>query len=229
MYNKLRSCDYIAEYFGISNNRIQLKYYHGTLYDFIYKRVQLTYDDILFYFKQLLDVIKCMHKYGVIHRDIKVENICLSDDGNIKVIDFEHAETSGFNDQSPTYLIPGLDNQVGIEKRMYYNVDYFCLGLVLYNMIIKNDQEFESSDKKTQYTKESWNEKLNAILDTDYFNNNGVGLKNIKNLLYILLDWNINQENIIDKIESNDWVKKDISDLEPPFIYKNDEWISQKK
>ena len=40
------------------------------------------------YFKQLVAAISTMERHGCIHRDIKLENICIQDNGNIALIDF---------------------------------------------------------------------------------------------------------------------------------------------
>jgi serine/threonine protein kinase len=44
-----------------------------------------------FYFKQLVEGVGYCHSQGVCHRDLKLENLLLDDDGNLKITDFGHA------------------------------------------------------------------------------------------------------------------------------------------
>ena len=39
-------------------------------------------------FRQLIPAIRYCHKHGVIHRDIKLENLLLTNRGNLKVLIF---------------------------------------------------------------------------------------------------------------------------------------------
>ena len=41
-----------------------------------------------YYFKQLVDAVTIMHTANVCHRDIKLENILITDRGRVKIIDF---------------------------------------------------------------------------------------------------------------------------------------------
>ena len=41
-----------------------------------------------YYFKQLMDGLNYVHKKGITHRDLKLENILLDDKANIKISDF---------------------------------------------------------------------------------------------------------------------------------------------
>jgi len=44
-----------------------------------------------FFMSQLIDSIEYMHKKGVVHRDLKLENILVDDKMNLKIVDFGFA------------------------------------------------------------------------------------------------------------------------------------------
>jgi 3-phosphoinositide dependent protein kinase-1 len=44
-----------------------------------------------FFMNQLIDSIEYMHKKGVVHRDLKLENILVDDKMNLKIVDFGFA------------------------------------------------------------------------------------------------------------------------------------------
>ena len=48
-----------------------------------------------FFMRQMLSALQHMHGQGVVHRDLKLENIIIDSDLNIKLIDFGHAVIQG--------------------------------------------------------------------------------------------------------------------------------------
>ena len=44
-----------------------------------------------FFMNQLIDSIEYMHKKGVVHRDLKLENILIDRKMNLKIVDFGFA------------------------------------------------------------------------------------------------------------------------------------------
>lgn len=60
----------------------------GNMYQFCKKNKQLGEENSKRIFLQLLDVLEYMHRNGVCHRDIKLENILINNHYNIKVTDF---------------------------------------------------------------------------------------------------------------------------------------------
>jgi len=44
-----------------------------------------------FFLHQILDGLEHMHNQGVVHRDLKLENILIDDNLNIKIADFGYA------------------------------------------------------------------------------------------------------------------------------------------
>lgn len=79
-----------------------------------------------------------LHMKGIVHRDLKLENILIDEDGYIKIIDYglakmlsDDQETTSFCG-TPEYLAPEMVNQSGHDK----SVDWWALGILLYEMII---------------------------------------------------------------------------------------------
>lgn len=82
------------------------------------------------------------HRHGVIHRDVKPENLLLTSDGSTLVADFGIArglaETSddltgaGLAVGTPVYMSP---EQAGAAKELNARTDIYSLGCVLYEML----------------------------------------------------------------------------------------------
>ena len=98
--------------------------------------------------KQIVDVIyQCakgldyVHRQGVIHRDLKPGNIMLSNDGDVKIMDFSIAHVDvGFEGPntevqgSPMYMPP---EQLSEEKRLVAQSDIYSLGAVMYALLAR--------------------------------------------------------------------------------------------
>ena len=60
----------------------------GDLFDYVQKRGHLAECEAVELFKQILDGVEYLHKHGICHRDLKLENILLDDQNNVKIADF---------------------------------------------------------------------------------------------------------------------------------------------
>jgi len=100
-------------------------------------------------FKQIINAIDFSHKRGVTHRDIKLENILMDDQLNVKVIDFglcdlvQNGDLSERFCGSVDYVAPEI-----LAKKPYnsFMSDVFSLGVVLYTLLFA-EFPFSSSER----------------------------------------------------------------------------------
>lgn len=84
--------------------------------------------------------VEYAHKRGVVHRDIKPQNLMLDDDGQVYITDFGLAKefkgqgvsTSGLIVGTPAYMAP---EQASGARRIDGRADVYSLGAVLYRMV----------------------------------------------------------------------------------------------
>src|SRR6266567_1816633 len=113
----------------------------GTLRDFLERKQQLSYDEKINILKGVACGLSAAHAKGVIHRDLRPENILLSSDLTHRLMNFDHArmEQPGLATiwQSPSadgdrrYLAPELDQP---NPEAYYPSDLYALGAIMYEL-----------------------------------------------------------------------------------------------
>ena len=109
----------------------------GELFDFIISRNRVEEPLAKRLFKQIVLTVAYMHQQGVIHRDLKPENILLTQNKNIKIIDFGLASDHAYeplHDRcgSPCYIAPE-----SLTETEYYGIpaDIWSLGVILYTLV----------------------------------------------------------------------------------------------
>ena len=104
---------------------------------------------IKFYAVQIIDAVKCLHRWDIAHRDLKLENILVDDNGYLIVIDFGISKEIGTNMRTGT-VCGSLDNMAPeIFGRKGYNkgVDWWAVGIMLFELLVgKNPYNLEDVD-----------------------------------------------------------------------------------
>src|SRR5215203_1603978 len=88
---------------------------------------------------QIADALGAAHERGVIHRDIKPQNVLVTASGNLKVTDFGIARAASAVTSSASGAIFGTAGYISPEQAMGEPVgpasDLYSLGVVLYEML----------------------------------------------------------------------------------------------
>ena len=113
----------------------------GDLLSYIKKRSKLTESVSKFIFKQIVLALKYIHSHNIVHRDIKLDNILIDLDNNIKICDFGVSKIIKKGDimldqcGTPAYIAPEILKNRGYEG---FGVDIWSAGVVLYSMLSGN-------------------------------------------------------------------------------------------
>ncbi len=118
---------------------IVMEYIEGiTLKSYMLKKCALPTEEIIRYCRQILSALDHAHEKGIIHRDIKPQNIMLLKNGTIKVTDFgiaklPNAETVTMTDKAigtVYYISPEQASGLAIDTRS----DLYSTGVMMYEM-----------------------------------------------------------------------------------------------
>ncbi|KAJ4416918.1 serine/threonine-protein kinase gin4 [Gnomoniopsis sp. IMI 355080] len=108
------------------------------MFSWINKYGPLSEHDAIYVFRQMMCAMEYCHSFNICHRDLKPENILLSENGDVKIIDFGMAALHQ-NDQklqtacgSPHYAAPEL-----LKSRTYRGdkADVWSMGVILFAML----------------------------------------------------------------------------------------------
>jgi serine/threonine protein kinase len=119
---------------------ITMEYVSGEdLKSFIRRAGHLTEPKALAIAEQITEGLAEAHRLGVLHRDLKPQNVMIDREGNAKVMDFGIARSlhaagftgSGIMVGTPEYMSPEQAEASGVDERS----DIYSLGIIIYEMV----------------------------------------------------------------------------------------------
>ncbi len=126
--------------FGDRLQYIVMEYIEGiTLKEYIEKRGIIDWNEALFFIIQILRALQHAHDKGVVHRDVKPQNIMLLENGTIKVADFGIARFSHSESRTVTEKAIGSVHYISPEQAKGEltdeKADIYSVGIMLYEML----------------------------------------------------------------------------------------------
>jgi serine/threonine protein kinase len=119
---------------------ITMEYVSGEdLKSFIRRAGHLTEPKALSIAEQIAEGLAEAHRLGVLHRDLKPQNVMIDRDGNAKIMDFGIARSlyaagftgSGIMVGTPEYMSPEQAEASEVDQRS----DLYSLGIIIYEMV----------------------------------------------------------------------------------------------
>lgn len=118
---------------------IVMEYLEGKTMREVLAERRLSPEEVMSIAPMVCEALGYAHRQGIVHRDVKPDNIFVLQNGNIKVADFGIAKMIRVSDRTHTDVIMGTPNYIAPEVilgRPYdHRVDIFALGVTLYEML----------------------------------------------------------------------------------------------
>ena len=121
-------------------NSIVMEYIDGiTLKEYIEQQKVLSWKEAVHFTVQILRALQKAHDKGIVHRDIKPQNIMLLRDGSIRVMDFGIARFSRSETRTMTDRAIGSVHYISPEQARGDNIDartdIYSVGVMLFEML----------------------------------------------------------------------------------------------
>jgi beta-lactam-binding protein with PASTA domain/serine/threonine protein kinase len=120
---------------------LAMEYIPGhTLRDLIRKEAPMAPRKALAIMEPVLSALAAAHQAGMIHRDVKPENVLLADDGRVKVADFGLARAVSAQTQHTTGgvligTVSYLSPELVVDGKADARSDVYATGVILYEML----------------------------------------------------------------------------------------------
>ncbi|KRX08414.1 Protein kinase-like domain [Pseudocohnilembus persalinus] len=201
---------------------------NGCLFDYVKVMQGFHIDIARYYFRKLLSGLKYMHEKGLVHRDIKLENLLLSENYTLKIADFGFVGASNQilyeNLGTKTYKAPEIHTY---SKQGYQGepTDVFsagvcffiiCCGHYPFNQAIPQDKLYNAQQQKNQ---SYWQYQIKSLtqkkIKTDFVNENFIKLMNG------IFTSNPNERYTIDQVLESEFMQAPGVDINQDIISFN--------
>lgn len=188
------------------------EYFNGmTLYDFITDNYDdITEKDIKDIFIKIVNAVKFLHSQNIIHCDLKLDNILIDNENNIKIIDFDLSKIC-----EDEYISNGIFGTMQYIAPESYDLciyskksDVWGLGIILYTLITKkfpyHDENFpirHSYENMCRRNKFKHPDILEMKHRVKEFNYN----KNVINLVGLMLTFEDYKRICLDDVLKFNW------------------------
>ncbi|XP_018045529.1 PREDICTED: serine/threonine-protein kinase polo [Atta colombica] len=119
------------------------------------RRKALSECETRYFMKQILDGVFYLHQNKIIHRDLKLGNLFLNDDLQVKIGDFGLAAKLVHDGErkktvcgTPNYIAPEVLTKIGHS----YEADIWSIGCIMYTLLV-GKPPFETSSLKETYSR----------------------------------------------------------------------------
>lgn len=173
------------------------------------------------YFHQLIEGLEYIHKQGVAHLDLKLENLMIGTDYTLKIIDFDQAQritdtklTSGGTKafRAPEVIDGSCSN--------FKAADIYSAGIILFAMktqrapfaerVTKDGEEkvtkLEFYTEFIRKNKAFWEAKADSMNDKNFFS------QEFKELINGMLEFEVKKRLTIKEIKKSNWYRGPILD-----------------
>lgn len=176
---------------------------HGDLLQHVRLKGPLKDPESSKYFREMCAGVEYLHKNGIVHRDLKCENVLLSKRNSAKIADFGFARTIGPLEKSKTYCGSAAYAAPELLQGMPYKgviADVWSLGVILYIMCCSS-MPFRDGNIKTLLS----DQKAPLHIPRSVINTLSPDLKD---LLLKILNFNLEQRYTMAKIKEHGWIKR---------------------
>ncbi|MBN8548176.1 MAG: serine/threonine protein kinase [Deltaproteobacteria bacterium] len=116
-----------------------MEYVPGSDLGELFRSRRIQHDEIDPIFRQILSALHELHRHGIVHRDIKLENILITADGHVKLSDLGLMKCGELDGMTKTGVLLGTAQYMPpeyVRGSMYdQRGDLYAVGLMLYELL----------------------------------------------------------------------------------------------